>query len=70
MDTNTTAAEFVPARLGNGAAVHHSDTTYYADGSPSIICNRWGSVNGVIKTPKLAPGATVTCKRCQKIATA
>lgn len=48
------------ARLGNGAAVHLTD----AEG---ILCNRWGTVNGVWKAPRLTDEAA-TCKRCLKLA--
>jgi hypothetical protein len=48
------------ATLGNGAAIHLIDK----DG---ILCNRWGTVNGVWKAPKLV-NADATCKRCIKIA--
>jgi len=52
------------ARLGNGAALHLMDEA-------GILCNRWGTVNGVWKAPRIVAGATEpTCQRCQKIAAA
>jgi hypothetical protein len=62
MDTNTTTANtHRVAKLGNGASLHLVDT----DG---ILCNRWGTVNGVWKAPKFVEGVEATCKRCHKIA--
>lgn len=50
------------AKLGNGNSLHLVD----AEG---ILCNRWGTVNGVWKTPQIVEGAEATCKRCIKIHT-
>lgn len=61
MDTNTaTPATFPNARLGNGTAVHLTD-------DQGILCNRWGTVNGVWKAPRNTTEAA-TCQRCAKIA--
>lgn len=50
------------ARLGNGSAVHITD-------AQGILCNRWGTVNGVWKAPKPVPAGTQpTCQRCLKLA--
>lgn len=49
------------ARLGNGTAIHLVDDN-------GILCNRWGTVNGVWKAPKFVEGVEATCKRCQKLA--
>jgi hypothetical protein len=53
------------ARLGNGAAIHITDAR-------GILCNRWGTVNGVWKAPQPVAGDSTqaTCKRCQKLAQA
>jgi len=48
------------ARLGNGTAVHLVDAR-------GILCNRWGSTNGVVRSPRFTD-APATCKRCQKLA--
>jgi hypothetical protein len=62
MNTNENATEAPRiARLGNGAALHLVD-------DQGILCNRWGTVNGVWKAPKLVEGAEATCKRCLKLA--
>jgi hypothetical protein len=58
MNTNTALRT---ARLGNGNAIHLVDD----DG---ILCNRWGTVNGVWKAPRFVEGVEATCKRCKKIA--
>lgn len=50
------------ARMGNGTAVHATD-------DKGILCNRWGTVNGVWKAPK-STSDPVTCKRCVKLAAA
>jgi len=57
---NTTTHTLRNAHLGNGAAIHATDK----DG---ILCNRWGTVNGVWKSPRYTD-ADVTCKRCMKLA--
>lgn len=57
MNTNT----YRVAKLGNGASLHLVD-------DHGILCNRWGTVNGVWKAPKFVEGATATCKRCLKLA--
>ncbi len=57
----TTNETFQTARLGNGAALHLAD----ADG---VLCNRWGTVNGVWKAPRIVVGAEATCKRCLRLA--
>lgn len=59
---NPTTAHQV-ARLGNGTALHLAD-------DQGILCNRWGTVNGVWKAPRIVTGATATCKRCIKISEA
>lgn len=60
--TDTTPAPYGLARLGNGAAVHLTDAS-------GILCNRWGTVNGVWKAPRPVVGepADATCKRCRKL---
>lgn len=58
--TEVTAKTFRNARLGNGNAVHLTDRQ-------GILCNRWGTVNGVWKAPKFTNDAA-TCKRCATIA--
>lgn len=60
MNETATATQQV-ARLGNGTALHLLD-------DQGVLCNRWGTVNGVWKAPKIVPGATATCKRCHKLA--
>jgi hypothetical protein len=61
IETTTTTTEL--ARLGNGAAIHITD-------AQGILCNRWGTVNGVWKAPRPVAGTRdqATCKRCQKLA--
>lgn len=58
----TTSPAYTLARLGNGAAVHIAD-------DQGILCNRWGTVNGVWKPATPVPGdwTEATCKRCHKI---
>lgn len=56
MHTDTAPAALSTARLGNGVAVHLVD-------AKGILCNRWGTVNGVWKAPKPVQ-APATCKRC------
>lgn len=49
--------------MGNGKAVHIID-------GQGVLCNRWGTVNGVWKAPKVIEGGSwvdATCKRCHKI---
>lgn len=51
------------ARLGNGTALHLAD-------DHGILCNRWGSVNGVWKPLKVVKGAhwtDATCMRCYRL---
>jgi hypothetical protein len=49
------------ATLGNGKALHLVD-------EQGILCNRWGTVNGVWKAPRVVTGAEATCKRCLSLA--
>ena len=62
MTDSTAPAAYGLARLGNGAAVHITD-------GAGILCNRWGTVNGVWKAPRPVPGdwTEATCKRCHRI---
>lgn len=62
MDTTTATptASYPNARLGNGTAVHRTD-------EHGILCNRWGTVNGAWKAPKITTDAA-TCKRCAALA--
>jgi len=61
MNETTAKIGLRTARLGNGAAIHLAD-------DQGILCNRWGTVNGVWKAPRFIEGATATCKRCEKLA--
>lgn len=50
------------ARLGNGSALHFVD-------DQGILCNRWGSVNGTVRSPKFVVFTTrANCKTCIKLA--
>lgn len=60
METNENT-EYRVARLGNGAALHLVD-------AQGILCNRWGTVNGVWKAPRFVEGVEANCKRCAKLA--
>lgn len=57
-----TADAPLTAILGNGQAIHLAD-------DQGILCNRWGTVNGVWKPVQLlgADPSHATCKRCLKI---
>ena len=49
--------------MGNGKALHLID-------AQGVLCNRWGTVNGVWKSPKVVEGADwtdATCKKCAKL---
>jgi hypothetical protein len=59
--TDKTNTAHAVARLGNGTALHLTD-------SNGILCNRWGTVNGVWKAPRIVEGADATCKRCIRLA--
>jgi hypothetical protein len=57
------------AKLGQGTAIHLADTKVIAGQEiTAILCNRWGSVNGQVKAPKLVLGVEATCQKCQKLA--
>lgn len=50
------------ARLGGGEALHLAD-------AKGVLCNRWGTTNGVWKQARIITGdVEATCKRCLKIA--
>lgn len=62
MPATTPAPAYGLARLGNGTAVHLTDAS-------GILCNRWGTVNGVWRAPRVVTGtpADATCKRCRAL---
>lgn len=60
MNHNEAAATHTNARLGGGTAIHLTD-------AQGILCNRWGTVNGVWKAPRPTEDPA-TCRRCLAIA--